>query len=97
MRRPGPATKWLLILLVGWLMGVPGYCGYALVSDADFLATLPQLENPDLDASLVAEKSLCLWSVSPVHDVGYHQPDGLFMHSFLEMSPTKSLTFIRRC
>ena len=42
--------KLIIIIFTGWHIGVSGYIGYSLLNDADFLATLPQLEIPDLHA-----------------------------------------------
>jgi len=48
-RHSNKTIKISLIIFAGWFIGVPIYGGYSLLNDADFLATLPQLENPDLD------------------------------------------------
>ncbi len=49
MWRHSKLSKIFLIIFAGWFIGVPTYGGYLLLNEADFLATLPQVENPDID------------------------------------------------
>ncbi len=61
MWRNSKLSKIFIIIFAGWFIGVPIYGGYLLLNDADFLATLPQFENPDIDGfSIVLKKQLFL-------------------------------------
>ena len=62
MWRISKLSKIFIMIFAGWFIGVPIYGGYALLNDADFLATLPQFENPDIDGFflIVLKKQLFL-------------------------------------
>ena len=66
LQRKSNRTMWgcskpimiLIIIFAGWFIGISGYSGYSLLNDADFLATEPQFENPDLYGLLSISKNL---------------------------------------
>jgi hypothetical protein len=61
MWRISKPSKIFIMIFAGWFIGVPIYGGYLLLNDADFLATLPQFENPDIDGfAIVLKKQLFL-------------------------------------
>ena len=96
-KRHSKIIKLLLIIFAVWLIGAPGYFGYALWNDADFLAPLPQLENPDIDFFAVVVKNYHWETISAVQDFGYQRPDGFSIYSFLEKCSTHNATPVLRC
>jgi hypothetical protein len=84
-RHSTKTMKVLLFIFAGWFIGIPIYGGYALLNDADFLATLPQVENPDLDGfSIVLKKQLFLIvpTLMPVFFASIHLAFRLFPETF---------------
>jgi hypothetical protein len=89
--------KMLLILFAGVFIGTPGYFGYANLNDADFLATLPQLENPDLDGLSADWKNPFLLPLPAVPTVSHLQTNGLSLSSFSGTRSPENLNPILRC
>jgi hypothetical protein len=65
-RHSNKTIRILLIIFAGWFIGVPIYGGYSLLYDADFLATLPQFENLDLDGFSSILKNQLFLIIPPV-------------------------------
>ena len=95
-RHSNKTIKVLLIIFAGWFIGVPIYCGYSLLSDVDFLATLPQMENPDLDGfSFVLKNQLFLiiTAVTPI----FLPIRRLTFHPFSQTFSLEGINPILRC
>jgi hypothetical protein len=97
MWRHSKTIKLLLIIFVGWFIGAPGYFGYAILNDADFLATLPQFENPDLDGLSAVWKSPFFSTFPAVPNSSYLQANGLSSRSFTGTRSSENLDPVLRC
>jgi hypothetical protein len=89
-------TKGLLLVFAGWFIGVSVFYGYSLLNDADFLATLPQVENQDLDgfsSILNAQLSLIVPTLTPI----FLLIDSLALRSFTQTFSLERINPILRC
>jgi hypothetical protein len=86
----------LIIIFAGWFIGIPIYSGYSLLNEADFLAALPQFENPDLDSfsSIMKKQS---FPIIPTLIPIFLPIGRLAFHSFPQTFSLERINPILRC
>jgi hypothetical protein len=87
----------LILVFAGWFIGVSSYQGYSLLNEADFMATNPQFENPDLFGPLAGSKKVFCFPIMARLTLSLNPRNHLSFIFFPKPASSKNSQFILRC